>query len=310
MCASRACCAAIGYAPACMTTVILPAPGHEALGRALAERLGAQAGTVEYRRFPDGESYVRIATPVDGATVVIAACLKDPDPQLPSVLFLADAARDMGARRVGLATPYLAYMRQDHRFRDGEAVTSRTFAALVSGAFDWLCTVDPHLHRYASLDEIYRIPSVVSRAAPAIAAWVRDNVPDAVIVGPDSESAQWAAEVARSAGVPSTVLEKVRRGDRDVSVAGETGVIAARTPVLLDDIISSANTMAEAARLLRAAGTAAPVCIGIHALFATGAEELLREAGVARVVTCNTVRHPTNAIDVTPGFAASIRSLL
>lgn len=293
-----------------MTTIILPAPGHERLGRTLAQHLGTPLGRVEFRRFPDGEAYVRIASPVQGADVVVAACLKDPDPQLPTLLFMAEAAREMGARHVGLAAPYLPYMRQDHRFRDGEAVTSRTFANLVSRTFDWLCTVDPHLHRYSALDEIYRIPAVIAHAAPDIARWVRENVRDAVVVGPDSESEQWAAEVARGAGVPCTVLEKVRHGDRDVRVAGETRDIAGRTPVLIDDIISSARTMAEAAGLVRTAGTAAPVCVGIHALFAEGAEDTLREAGVARVVTCNTVEHATNGIDVSAAFAAALRRLL
>lgn len=293
-----------------MTTIILPAPGHERLGRTLAQHLGAPLGRVEFRRFPDGEAYVRIASPVQGAEVVIAAGLRDPDPQLPTLLFMAEAAREMGARHVGLAAPYLAYMRQDQRFRDGEAVTSRTFASLVSRTFDWLCTVDPHLHRYAALEEIYRIPTAIAHAAPDIARWVRENVRDAVVVGPDSESEQWAAEVARAAGVPCTVLEKVRHGDRDVRVAGETRDIAGRTPVLIDDIISSARTMAEAAGLVRTVGTAAPVCVGIHALFAEGAEGALREAGIARVVTCNTLEHPTNGIDVSAAFAAAMRPFL
>ena len=293
-----------------MTTIILSAPGHENLGRTLARHLAAPMGRVDHRRFPDGESYVRIESPVQDANVVIAASLKDPDPQLATLLFMADAARDMGARGVGLAAPYLPYMRQDHRFRDGEALTSRTFANLVSRTFDWLCTVDPHLHRYAALDEVYGIPAAVAHAAPDIARWVRIHVRDAVVVGPDSESRQWAAEVAREAGVPCTVLEKVRRGDRDVSVAGETGLIAGRTPVLIDDIISSARTMAEAAGLVRAAGGGAPVCIGIHALFAEGAEDSLREAGVAQVVTCDTVAHSTNGIEVSAAFAAAMRDFL
>jgi ribose-phosphate pyrophosphokinase len=82
------------------------------------------------------------------------------------LLFAADTARDLGARRIGLVAPYLAYMRQDIRFHAGEAVTSRTFAAILSRHLDWLVTVDPHLHRYHELSEIYRIPTQVVHAAP------------------------------------------------------------------------------------------------------------------------------------------------
>ena len=290
-----------------MKTVVLPAPGHEAMASRLAAHLGAEAGVVESRRFPDGERYIRLASDLSGANVVVAASLRDPDPQLPALLFMADTARELGARRVGLAAPYLAYLRQDRRFRDGEAITSRTFAKALSTAFDWVATVDPHLHRYAALEEVYAIPGVVVHAAADMARWIRANVEDPLIVGPDGESAQWAHEVAKGVGAAATVLEKRRHGDRSVEIIAPPGGFAGRTPVLIDDIISSARTMAEAARALRGQGMSTPVCVGVHAVFASGAEEALRSAGVARVVTCNTIEHPTNGIDVLGTFAAALR---
>ena len=110
--------------------------------------------------------------------------------------------------QVGLVAPYLAYMRQDRRFKPGEAVTSREVAQLLSGAFDWLVTVDPHLHRYTSLAEIYRIPTHVTHAAPLISQWIKANVPRALVIGPDSESEQWVSAVASEAGAPFTVLRE------------------------------------------------------------------------------------------------------
>jgi ribose-phosphate pyrophosphokinase len=291
-----------------MRIVVLPAPGHERLASQLASNLGAEPGFLETRRFPDAERYVRVASDVRNAHVVIAASLRDPDPQLAGLLFLADAARELGAAKVGLAAPYLAYLRQDRRFRDGEAITSRTFAKALSRFFDWVATVDPHLHRYHSLGEIYSIPGLVAHAAPQLARWIGANVAHPVVVGPDGESAQWADEVARGAGCPATVLTKERHGDRDVEVSVPLAEVRGRTPVLVDDIISSARTMAQAARALSSAGGSTPICVGIHAVFADGAEEALRSAGVARVVTCNTIEHPTNEIDVLAAFAAALRS--
>jgi ribose-phosphate pyrophosphokinase len=104
------------------------------------------------------------------------------------------------------------------------------------------------------------------------------------------------------------VLRKERHGDRDVEVSVPLADLRGRSPVLVDDIISSARTMAEAARSLSRAGGAAPTCVGVHAVFAEGAEETLRSAGVARVVTCNTIEHPTNGIDVLAPYAAAVRS--
>src|SRR6266508_3440828 len=83
--------------------------------------------------------------------------------------------------------PYLAYMRQDRRFKPGEAVTSRQVAQLLSKAFDWLVTVDPHLHRYGALGEIYTIPTRIIHAAPLSYDGVKQNVPDPLIIGPDSD---------------------------------------------------------------------------------------------------------------------------
>ncbi|MEJ5992354.1 ribose-phosphate pyrophosphokinase [Ramlibacter sp. PS3R-8] len=291
-----------------MKTILLAAPGAEPTARGLALHLQAPIVEVESRRFPDGESYLRLAGSVEGCDVVLVATLRDPDPQALSLWYLADAARELGARRVGLVSPYLPYMRQDRRFHPGEAVTSRSFAQFLSARFDWLVTVDPHLHRYASLAEIYSVPAQAVASAPAIARWVTAEVPQPVIVGPDSESEQWASDVARRVGCPAIVLAKTRLGDRRVEITvPEAGAYRGRTPVLIDDIISSARTMAVAASRAREAFGTAPVCVGVHAVFAPDAVQALRDAGAGRVVTCNTLPHESNGIDVGPELAAAIR---
>lgn len=294
-----------------MTVVVLALPGAESLAAALAPQLGAVSGEVEFRRFPDGESYYRIASPVKDCDVVVVAALRDPDALALGLAFLADTAREIGGRRIGLVAPYLPYMRQDARFRDGEAITSRTFARFVSQAYDWLVTVDPHLHRYPTLDVVYTIPSTVVPSAPAVARWVCANLERPVVIGPDSESEQWAGEVARLAGCPSQVLAKTRLGDRHVEVSlPEPGLAEGRQPVLLDDIISSGHTMAEAVRHVCSAFGTAPICIGVHALFAPQARELLLAAGASQVLTCNTVPDASNAVDVLPDIAAAVRARL
>jgi ribose-phosphate pyrophosphokinase len=197
-------------------------------------------------------------------------------------------------------------VRQDRRFKPGEAVTSREVARLLSGAFDWLVTVDPHLHRYGSLAEIYTVPTRVVHAAPLVSRWIKANVAESLIIGPDSESEQWVSAVAKDAGAPSSVLEKTRLGDREVVVKlRDKEQWSGRTPVLIDDIISSGRTMLEAVRLLSGEGQANPVCIAVHGVFAEQADVLLAEAG-ARVVTTNTVPHATNGIDLTPLLAGAI----
>lgn len=293
-----------------MTALVIAAPGAEACAARLADRLGWAGCRLESRQFPDGETYLRVADDVAGCDLAVVAQLRDPDPQLPRLLFLADALRELGARRVGLVAPYLPYMRQDKRFHPGEAVTSRSVARWIAGGFDWLATLEPHLHRVAALGELYPIPTASVASAGPIAQWVREQVPHPHIVGPDEESAPWVAEVAAQAGCGHSVLTKTRRGDRTVEIAApDLSGLHGCTPVLVDDIVSTAHTMAQAVRLLRAAGLPAPVCVGVHALFVDGAEALLRDAGAARIVSCNTLPHPSNAIDVTAVLAEATRAL-
>jgi len=128
-----------------MKPLLFSLPGNDAFATMLAAALGGERGELEHRRFPDGESYVRLHTPVAGRAVAFVCSLNAPDEKTLALLFAAGAARELGAARVGLVAPYLAYMRQDKRFQPGEALTSAHYADLLSRAFDWLATVDPHL---------------------------------------------------------------------------------------------------------------------------------------------------------------------
>lgn len=291
--------------------LVVALPGSECIARAMASQLEGELAEVVVRTFPDGETYVRFDSSPAGRDVVVVATMNRPDRIFLPLLMTLETARDLGARRVVLAAPYLAYMRQDIRFRPGEGITSRYFARNLSMAADGLATVDPHLHRYASLDEIYAIPSRVVHTADAIAAWIRTHVDRPLLLGPDEESGQWVDAVAAAADAPSVVLEKVRRGERDVTISvPQVGQWRDHTPVLIDDIISTARTMIETIAHLRRAQLPAPVCIGVHGVFAGGAYEALLDAGAAQVVTCNTIEHASNGIDVTALLVAGVRDVL
>lgn len=294
-----------------MTPLVLPLPGNANLAGRLARRLGGELGTLTVRRFPDGESYVRLDTDAAGRSVVLVCTLDRPDEKVLPLYFAAATARELGAARIGLVAPYLAYMRQDARFQPGEGVTSVQFARLLSGAVDWLVTVDPHLHRVAALTDIYGVPATTVASAGAIAAWLKANVPAPLVIGPDSESEQWVMAVADGAGAPHVVLSKVRHGDREVEVSvPDVDRWRSHTPVLVDDIISTASTMIETVGHLRQTGLGAPVCIGVHAIFAGHAYRDLLAMGAARIVTCDTIPHASNAITLDAPIAEQTRALL
>ena len=259
-----------------MSTLLVPLPGNELIAASLAGMLRADVGPVKFHHFPDGETYVRFDTDVTGKTVWLVCTLDRPDPKFVPLMITAETAKDLGASRVGLIAPYLAYMRQDTRFRPGEAVSSAYFASVLSCIVDAMVTVDPHLHRRSSLNEIYRIPTAIVHAAPIVADWIRREIAKPLLVGPDAESEQWVAEVAKLADAPHIVLRKNRRGDRDVEVSvPDVERWSGHTPVLVDD----------------------------------DAYQQLEAAGVSRIVSCNTIPHPSNALDLTRIIASQLQTL-
>lgn len=289
-----------------MSTLLFSMPDQQVLSDSLLMHSGWSAGEMILRQFPDGETYIRVLDDVQGRDVAILCQLHQPDSRVLPLLLLADTLRDLGATLVGLIAPYLAYMRQDKRFNKGEGVSSHYFSRLISQHMDWLLTVDPHLHRIHQLDEVYSIPARSLTAVQAIADWIRENITKPLVIGPDSESEQWAARVADAAACPWEVLQKQRFGDRDVQISlPHVENYLDRTPVLVDDIISTGKTMIQAAHQLTKAGMTDPVCIAVHGIFAQGALAEMQASGL-RVVTSNSIADASNQIDLAPLLAAAL----
>lgn len=290
-----------------MMPILLSFPDDRPLAAAVADRVGARMGRLEWRHFPDGESLVAVDDDIAGEDVVLFVSLNDPDRKALPLRFAARTAREFGARSVGLVAPYLAYMRQDTRFHPGEAVSANAFAQFLDESVDWLVTVDPHLHRIAALEDVFRMPATAVAAAPQLADWIRQEVVKPMLIGPDSESAQWVADVALQAHVPYEVLHKTRSGDREVEVSlPDVERLRGRTPVLVDDIVSSGRTLVAALEHLSRLRLPPAVCLVIHPIFAGDAWECLQRAGVGRIVSSDSIAHPSNAISLAEPIAAAV----
>ncbi|PQP00431.1 phosphoribosylpyrophosphate synthetase [Pseudomonas frederiksbergensis] len=292
-----------------MNPLLFCLDGNLALQTGLAAAARLQPAACQLRQFPDEESYVRVLSDVQGRDAVILCSLHGPDKRFIPLCFLMETLREMGTRSVGLVAPYLAYMRQDQRFHPGEAVSARLFAALLAPHIDWLVTVDPHLHRIHDLGTLYPVPHRVVHAAPALAAWIPGKIARPLLIGPDSESEQWVSEVARLAKAPFIVLQKMRLGDREVAVSvPDIQRWREHTPVLIDDIISTGHTLLETAGHLQRAGMRPPVALAVHGVYAEHAQRDLQAAGI-QVFTSNSIRHASNAIDLSTLLAQAIKEL-
>lgn len=275
----------------------------------LAARLGLPAHEIALHRFPDGE--LRVSVGPAAATTILYVPLDQPNDRLLALLFAAEALRREGARRLVLVAPYLCYMRQDAAFHPGEAISQKVIGRLLAETVDRVITVDAHLHRTKTIEEVFPgIEAADLSAMPAIADYLRAGGvdPAMVVAGPDAESEPWVGDLAHRLGLAHAVARKTRRSDRSVEIAfADAKLFAGRPALLVDDIVSSGGTLITCAQALVAAGASHIDAIVTHALFPP---ELTREflrAGIRSVRSTNSVPHPSNAIALDAILADALR---
>lgn len=290
-----------------MAAVLLHFDDEQASATRLAEAAGLAAMCISRHRFPDGELKLTLPSALP-EHVVLLRTLDRPNEKLVELLLTAQTARNLGVQHLTLVAPYLAYMRQDIAFHPGEAVSQRVVGRFLAELFDAVVTVDPHLHRVATLKEA--IPAkraIVVSGAPLLADLIAERRPGALLVGPDEESAQWIAQAAAQHRFDYAVCRKVRRGDRDVEVALPDISVAGRAVVLLDDMASTGHTVARAAHALHAAGALSVDVAVTHALFADDALAVMKDAGIGEIWSTDCIAHPTSAISMASALAAALR---
>ncbi len=288
-------------------------PDYSGAARALATQLGVPFAPIDLHRFPDGETRVRIPDPASlPPQVVICQSLHQPDAKLIALLLAGETLREAGVGRISLVAPYLCYMRQDKAFHPGEAVSQKIIGRFLAALARDVISVDAHLHRVHSLAEAVPAATALNlSAAPTLGAWLAEQqLANPLILGPDSESRQWVEQVAAVGHYEFAVASKQRFGDRDVRITLPEADYEGRVVVLVDDVVSSGHTLAEAARGLRAAGAGAIHALVTHALFAEGALELLAAAGIEHIWSSDSIPHPTNTVRLAPLLAAALAPVL
>lgn len=288
--------------------IVLGFPENAAQSSALAGALGCGHATISVHRFPDGESRLQLP-PTLPPDVVLFRTLDHPNDKLVELLIAAGGARACGATDLTLVVPYLCYMRQDMAFVPGQPVSQRILGKLLADTFDAVVTVDPHLHRVATLDEA--VPArrtACLTAADLLGDFLRTRIPaDSLLLGPDEESAQWVSRVAAPGGFAFDVARKQRFGDTDVRVTLPALDVAGRAVVLVDDVIASGHTMMEAAIALRERGASGVTAIATHGLFADGALAGMAAAGIREVWTSDAIPCPAACVPLASLLATGVR---
>lgn len=279
------------------------------LARSVARHLQSSYSSLVVNHFPDGEFRIRYPKPVKGKTVILVESLGQPNDKLIEMLFAAYTAKDLGAKKVFLVAPYMPYLRQDKRFHPGECVSNGILGKLFR-VFDYILTVDPHLHRVKSLKGLFKTKVEHISANKLIADYVKKNMKDPLIMGPDEESYQWAKTVAKYLDCHAIVLKKKRWNSRTVKIKINMDLDLSKNDVIIvDDIISSGHTMMETVKEVKRLGAKRIYCMCVHAIMADNSEQKLKKLGVKKVLSTNSITGKTNVMNLAPALAEKLKEV-
>lgn len=268
------------------------------IGQLIARRLKASHSALIVDKFPDDELRVRYIPPLEGKSVILVQSFyKNISDCILEVILAARTARELGAKKIVLVAPYFPYMRQDKRFRSGESISQRIIAGLIDRYFDAVYMLDPHLHRKSKLQGIFSIKARKLTANPLISGYIKKHIKNPVIIGPDGESYKWAKAVAEMLGAESRILRKKRYSSYHVEVRLNKKIdLKNKNVVIVDDIVSTGNTILETVKILRRLGAKKIHCICVHGIFVNDALKKLKKANI-EVVSTNTIPSKMSKID-------------
>ena len=238
------------------------------LGAAVAAALAQPLATHEEREFEDGEHKARPLDAVNGADVYVIQSLhggpeQSANDKLCRLLFFIGAIKDAGAARVTAVTPYLCYARKDRRTKPKDPVTTR----YIAGMFESVgtdCVVTLEVHNPVAFENAFRCRTVALTGTPLFVDYVKTTLANdkLAVLSPDAggmkraELLRAALEAALGRPVGKGLAEKHRSAG---VVSGElfVGDVTGATALIVDDLISTGNTLLRAARSARKAGARA-----------------------------------------------------
>jgi ribose-phosphate pyrophosphokinase len=262
------------------------------LAQAVASTLGTALGECSIEPFPDDEIRVTVHKDIQGHDVYLVQPTCPPvAAHLLELMFLADACQRAGASRLTAVIPYYGYARQDRRERQGEAVAARLIADALSIRFDRVIAVDLHS---PAIEGFFGIPVVHLSAVPLLADSLRSFLSDdQVVTAPDLGAVKVAQKYADLLGLPVAYAHKVRLSGRKTEVRQIIGDVRGRSPIVVDDMISTGGTMISTIEeLLKRGCSHRFTLVASHGLFVENALERLSAYPVERVLVTDSVPRP------------------
>ncbi len=270
---------------------IVPCPSSPLLAKRVADAAGFEIANVVFRKFPDGEIYVRVEE--EDECVVIGSVNSNDD--LVTLVLTLDALENPI-----VVVPYMGYARQDRAFNPGEAVSIRAMARILEERAEKVVTVNIHSEQAASYFKKLRNLD----AMPVIGEHFRDS--DVIMIAPDKGSMERVEVAAKTANCEWDYLEKTRIDATTVEIAPKNLDVAGRDVVIVDDIISTGGTVIEASKRLRELGARSVSAVCVHAVLAGFAAIKLFNAGIKDIISTDTIECAFSRISVAHIIASEI----
>lgn len=291
--------------------LIVPGPSSVQLAHQIAEILGTHVVDLEFRQFPDGDSYFRFREEVRGESVsVIQSTYPPQDRNLMQLFLMLEGLGDLGCREIRAVVPYLAYMRQDKRFLDGEVVSANAILRMIRYfSVDELLTID--IHNKDLLTTLGSFARDVS-AMPRIADWIRrQDWEKPLVIAPDKGAAHRAEIVSQALSTDFAVGHKTRdRTTGKVASEFDASVMPdGRKVVIVDDTIARGDTVIKATEIMLHRGAEKVYAVCTHGLFLDDAVVRMRNAGVEEVICTDTIPTEHSKITVAPLIADALKSI-
>jgi len=276
----------------CIGTVIMKifsGRANLALSQKVSDYLNMPLGQVKIQPFPDGELLIKLEEDVRGRDIFIIqpTCCNVNDSLIELLIFI-DCARRASAERITAVIPYFGYARQDRKDEGRVPITAKLVANLIATAgADRVLTIDLHA---AQIQGFFDIPVDNLYAEPVLSRyWSSLDLGDLVLVSPDPGNAKRARMYAERLGGDLAIVDKRRISGQDVEVGRLIGDVKDKTVLMMDDMISTAGTICNAARLCQSEGAKRILVGATHAVLCGPAVERIREAPIDEVVVTDTV---------------------
>lgn len=274
---------------------IIPGLSSQLMAARIATAQGCNVSLCEFKRFPDGELYTRVAEEIKDEEIVIVQSIRT-DSDLICLLQLIDAVEE--AYKTKVVIPYLGYARQDKKFKPGEAISIRAIARSIcaAGVIDKIYVVN--VHNRGVLKYFDRETKELD-ASPLIGDYVvKKQIAHPVIIGPDKGAAELAKAVASLYGFDYDVLEKRRISSDEVEIKTSRLSVEGKNAVIVDDIISTGGTISEATSMLKAQGAKDIYVACIHGVFVQNAILRMLRAGVKGIIATDTIESTFSKVSI------------